>query len=234
MLAYGVGWAWLTPDFEQSRLAVETASAAHAAMLHEENGLRGYLLARDASFLAPFSNAVVAVARAHAALPGCVGSAPELISMMLNVRLAEERWVEGWARSAAVTKPYAIGPSLSQGKSLFDAYRIEQTALANALDRNSAALFRREQFMIAARVSIELIVLAAILVLALRQHRALRDAIVVPVAVLLELIRSIRDMAGITASFGVAGFSSNTQTPRALLEAADAAMYESKNAGRNP
>jgi diguanylate cyclase (GGDEF)-like protein len=40
-------------------------------------------------------------------------------------------------------------------------------------------------------------------------------------------------MAGITASFGVAGFTADTPTPRALVEAADAAMYESKHAGRN-
>ncbi|MDB4979658.1 MAG: hypothetical protein JWM82_410 [Myxococcales bacterium] len=38
---------------------------------------------------------------------------------------------------------------------------------------------------------------------------------------------------GVTASFGVAGFSADTPTPRALIEAADAAMYESKHAGRD-
>lgn len=37
----------------------------------------------------------------------------------------------------------------------------------------------------------------------------------------------------ITASFGVAEVSGVTATPRALLEAADAAMYESKRTGRN-
>jgi diguanylate cyclase (GGDEF)-like protein len=40
-------------------------------------------------------------------------------------------------------------------------------------------------------------------------------------------------LAGITASFGVAGFVPETPLPRALLEAADAALYESKHAGRN-
>ncbi len=40
-------------------------------------------------------------------------------------------------------------------------------------------------------------------------------------------------VAGITASFGVAEFSASTPVPRALVEAADAAMYESKHAGRN-
>jgi diguanylate cyclase (GGDEF)-like protein len=38
---------------------------------------------------------------------------------------------------------------------------------------------------------------------------------------------------GVTASFGVAGFSSDTSKPRTLVEAADVAMYESKHAGRN-
>jgi len=37
----------------------------------------------------------------------------------------------------------------------------------------------------------------------------------------------------ITASFGVAEISRDMATPRALLEAADAAMYESKRTGRN-
>jgi diguanylate cyclase (GGDEF)-like protein len=39
--------------------------------------------------------------------------------------------------------------------------------------------------------------------------------------------------AGLTASFGVAEFSAATPMPRALVEAADAAMYESKRGGRN-
>jgi diguanylate cyclase (GGDEF)-like protein len=41
------------------------------------------------------------------------------------------------------------------------------------------------------------------------------------------------ELIGITASFGVADFSPDTPTPRALVEAADAAMYESKHGGRN-
>jgi len=41
------------------------------------------------------------------------------------------------------------------------------------------------------------------------------------------------EMTGITASFGVADFSADSSSPRALVEAADAAMYASKHAGRN-
>jgi hypothetical protein len=38
---------------------------------------------------------------------------------------------------------------------------------------------------------------------------------------------------GLTASFGVAEVSAETSTPRALVKAADAAMYASKRSGRN-
>lgn len=41
------------------------------------------------------------------------------------------------------------------------------------------------------------------------------------------------ELQGITASFGVADFRAETPTARALVEAADAAMYDSKHGGRN-
>jgi GGDEF domain-containing protein len=41
------------------------------------------------------------------------------------------------------------------------------------------------------------------------------------------------ELKGIAASFGVAGFCAETPSPRSLVEVADAAMYESKHAGRN-
>ena len=41
------------------------------------------------------------------------------------------------------------------------------------------------------------------------------------------------EAAALTASIGVADFSADRPTPRELLTAADVAMYESKDAGRN-
>jgi diguanylate cyclase (GGDEF)-like protein len=41
------------------------------------------------------------------------------------------------------------------------------------------------------------------------------------------------DLPAITASLGVAGFTSETPLPASVIEAADAAMYASKRAGRN-
>jgi hypothetical protein len=37
---YGIGWLWLTPEFERSHLAMQNEGAALAAMLDQETSLR--------------------------------------------------------------------------------------------------------------------------------------------------------------------------------------------------
>jgi CHASE3 domain sensor protein len=163
-LAYGIGWAWLTPALERSRQAERAEGASHAAMVDEENGLRGYLLTRDTRFLEPYVRGGSKLRQANDFLASGAVSDAELTLAMVSMRLAEQRWSEDWAKAAADPQPGAASPSMVMGKRLFDAYRREQAAFADA-------------------------------------HR--------------------------TTS------GSGTPTPRALVEAADAAMYESKHAGRN-
>src|SRR5580700_11323407 len=67
-VAYGVTWAWVTPEREQNQVAVRAASVAHAAMLNEEDGLQGHLLTRDIRFLESYALGEVALARANNAL----------------------------------------------------------------------------------------------------------------------------------------------------------------------
>jgi diguanylate cyclase (GGDEF)-like protein len=192
-LLYGVRMAWLTPEFERSRLAERDENVAYAAMLDEENGLRAYLLTRDVRFLEPYARGEVGLVRANQSLTEHIGSVPELTVAMVDKRLAEERWRERWAKVAADTRPTAIAPSMAEGKALFDAYRREQTAFAEAVNRHREALSQREQRMITVSVAINLAVFIAVLLLAMRQHRSLHEAIVTPVAALLRHIRRIRD-----------------------------------------
>ena len=194
-LAYGVAWAWLTPEFERSRLAVSAESAAHAAMLDEQNGLRAYLLTRDAGFLEPYVRAERALARANKDLTGYIGDVPDLAGAMVGTRLAQERWRERWAKAIADAdpRPGTIASSLSDGRILFEAYRRERTAFEKALQQRNEVLSKREQGVIALRVSLDLLVFVAVLFLAVRQHRALRDSIVGPVAALLRHIGRVRD-----------------------------------------
>jgi diguanylate cyclase (GGDEF)-like protein len=192
-LAYGVGWAWLTPELERSRQAVRAEVDSHAAMIDEENGLRGYLITRDIRFLRPYVRGDGGLRQANDALVTGAGSDAELTMAMVRTRLSEQRWRENWAKAASDTRPGAAAPSMLEGKLLFDAYRQEQTVFAQALERHTQELALREQRLIAARVVLELAVFIAVLLLAVRQHRALREAIVAPVAALLLHIRRIRD-----------------------------------------
>jgi CHASE3 domain sensor protein len=134
-LAYGIGWAWLTPELERYRLAVRTESTAYASMLDEETGLRAYLLTGDPGFMEPYPRAELGLAAANLALVACVGADPELAAAMLDTRLAEETWRERWAKPVADSGPANDAPSMGEGKVLFDAYRRQEAAFAGALNK---------------------------------------------------------------------------------------------------
>jgi diguanylate cyclase (GGDEF)-like protein len=195
-VAYGVTGFWLTPEREQSQVAVKAANAAHTAMLDEEVGLRGYLLTHDVRFLQPYVDGEPALAHANDILTAYVGNVsgvPEVAVALFNMRLSEERWHERWAALAADTRPGAIAPSMSAGKALLDVYRGEQASFAAQLNTRSEVTAQREQRLVAARVALELLVFIAVLLLAIRQHSALRETIVTPVAALLRHIGGVRD-----------------------------------------
>jgi diguanylate cyclase (GGDEF)-like protein len=212
-LLFGVRRIWLTPEFEQSRLAERFESAAYAAMLDEENGLRAYLLTRNEHFIELYAQGEVRLAGANQALAEHISAVPELTVAMLGKRLAEERWRERWAKAAADVRPNAVPPSLLEGKALFDDYRKERASFAGALNRRSEALSQREQQVITASVAINLTVFIAVLLFAMRQHRALHEAIVTPVAALLRHIRRIRD--------GQLDATADRAGPRELAELAE-------------
>jgi diguanylate cyclase (GGDEF)-like protein len=192
-LSYGVSWTWLSPQFEESRLAVRAEAAAYTAMIDEENGARAFLLTHDIRFLEPYIRGERERTEANEALGAYVGSVSGSERPMVTTRLAEERWRERWAKPATDTQPGAVSPSMGDGKALFDAYRRVQAEFVSDLRKHRDLLSVREQRLIRGRVALELVVFGMLLLLAWRQHRALRAAIVEPVAALLEHIRRVRD-----------------------------------------
>jgi diguanylate cyclase (GGDEF)-like protein len=193
-LTYAVSAWWLTPELERSRLAIKAASAAHAAILDQENGLRGYLLTHDVSFLEPYTQVRGELVRANEALTQNVGANPRLVVPVVATRVAEEKVLERWATASAALPRDAIpSPSMTTGKAFFDAYRNEHAALVGALDRYSESLSRRQQRMSTALFALVLASFTAVLFLAARQYRALRDSIVAPITELLRLIARVRD-----------------------------------------
>ncbi len=192
-LSYGVGSTWLTPELERSRQAEKAEASAYAAMLDEEHGLRDYLVTHDQRSRQAYMQAETRLGRANDTLSNSVGELHGLGWAMVNLRLAEERWRSEWAKATYDMQGATGTPPITAGKLLFEAYRTDQSVFAAALERQTAGLSLREQRLIAARVFVELFVFVAVLLLVIRQHRALRDAIVTPVAALLRHIRRIRD-----------------------------------------
>jgi diguanylate cyclase (GGDEF)-like protein len=192
-LAYVAGWVWIAPELDRSALASRAEGAALAAMLEQEDSLRGFLATHEIPFLDRYNRAKARLARANEDLVASSASVVELGPRILDTRLAEERWSERWAQGAAETPPNGIGPSMAEGTDLFDTYRSKQAALADAIDKRTEVLSRRAWRGAAARTALTLAAFVGVFFVALRQHRALRDALILPVAGLLRDIGHVRD-----------------------------------------
>jgi diguanylate cyclase (GGDEF)-like protein len=188
--AYAVSLLVMTPEFDRSRLALAAEGEAATAMLDEANGLRGYLLSRDVRYLERYTRGIAVLARANESVVMNTESRPQ--QAMLKTLVAETRWHEDWAAAAADARAGAIAPSLSVGTALFDTYRDYEATFASELAQRTAVLRIRERRLIAARVTLDLLLFVVVFLLALRQHRALRETIVNPVASLLAHIDRVR------------------------------------------
>jgi diguanylate cyclase (GGDEF)-like protein len=193
LIAFAVSEAWLIPEANQCRSAKEAASNLNAAAIDEETGVRGYLLTHDVKFLEPYYRGRTALADANEALDRYAAPVPAFAAGLVRTRIAEQEWNRQWAAPIveAAANPHVT--SLQEGKALFDIYRTEQTAFANAIADRTEVLMRREQMAIGGRVALELAIFMALVILAFRQYRALHEAIVAPVAALLQDIGRVRD-----------------------------------------
>jgi len=237
-LSYGLSWAWLSPQFERNLLCVRAARTAHSAMLDEETGLRGYLLTRDVRFLQPYDVAESGLSEANRVLSACAASAPELSAPILEMRLAGERWRDRWAKAAANRQPDSAGPSMLEGKALFDTYRTQQAPVAAALDRRTESLYHLDEQIHSARSALFLVLFVVVLFVVWRQHRAVRASVIVPVAALLSHIGRVRD-GQLEAAVKPAGARELRElgeglnemvraliTTREFVESRDAALHE--------
>jgi diguanylate cyclase (GGDEF)-like protein len=125
---------YFVPSSQRIHAGRRAAFQAREAMLNQETGLRGYLASRDPSYLEPFDAGTAQLAEANSTLEATIGSDATLAPLLLQTRLAEERWVERWAAVARRTEGGADAGFLASGRELFDAYRTAQRALGAALE----------------------------------------------------------------------------------------------------
>jgi len=182
---------WLEPELADCRAAKDAASDLNTAMINEETGLRGFLLTRDRNSLEPYYRGEVAASRANDQLAARASS--EFAVALAQENAALQVWREKWARPVAQMMGDDAAPSVQDGKMLFDAYRAEHAVLESAIADRTVVLSRRLRRGIGVNAALELAILGALLILASRQHDAVRDAIVAPVAALLRDIGRVRD-----------------------------------------
>lgn len=175
---------------------------AHAAMLNQETGLRGFLLTHDMHFLEPYRRGVVVAASQIDLATRDLARANELTEPMLQMRLSAQLWTTGWS-NAAVTMADGSVPDaafLGRGKALFDAYRRDHAALESAIERQLAADQHRLRLLVFFASIAGGGLFLSMLVLMRRHYVALRRTIVRPID---DLLAATREIGGGAATIHV-------------------------------
>ena len=162
-------------------------------MLIEETGLRGYLDSGDRTFLAPYYAGQAEIAAGDLARSEQPATRPDLrrrghhtarrpAALAGRRALGHERAVTGAAQRESF---------LLSGKALFDHYRAASDALNVQVDADVAGEQNAEHNVVLIALAVSLAMLVFTIVVARRQHRALRASIVMPINDLLSTMRRV-------------------------------------------
>jgi PAS domain S-box-containing protein len=179
---------WLARQFDNqlrhSSQVMRVALQAYELALDRETGIRGYLLTRDSSSLAPELFAREPLAAALDSLSGLTANDPAQAERTGTVRAAVDRWAKVFAVTALRNPDAALGPHGDEaelvGKTLFDAVRWSFVKLIQSEVAVYNAQRRRQDSMrVFADVAIvlELMVLLAVLVRVRRRIVAQANAL---------------------------------------------------------
>ena len=163
------------PRIEDGSNAVTGLRRAHAGLLDQETGLRGYLLTRDRRFLQPYSQGLAEARSGNATVAGAGLGGSELAGLA-SLRRAEQRWSTAWAQRAATApvpgdgSPAALGRFLDEGKTLFDAYRRSYDPLVSRLDADRQTAIDDERYALFATVGLDALVAVGVLLLIARER----------------------------------------------------------------
>lgn len=159
---------------------------AHEAMIDQETGLRGYLLVHDKRFLQPYRTGLRSLETEDAAANNSLGTDSVMAPQLLDMRIAQQAWISQWAQVVVAGKaPTGVAPLtlfLFQGKTLFDAYRVQELRLSESIELRNADLQRREVLAFGVGLGILVVVAAGLAFVVTRQRRLLRDMLLAPVA----------------------------------------------------
>lgn len=184
------------PRLDRSLEAARLARLSHEAMLDQQTGLRGYLLSGEPEFLEAFDRGATALPPLQEDLTELVGGDGRSGPLLVDLRVAQQRWIDEWAVPAAERGDdgdlRGSSSFLREDKRLFDVYRGEYEELITRLaaDRDAALAVQRQALLIASLVGLTVALVAAVLVI--RRANALRRAVDEPLRGLLVQLDDIR------------------------------------------
>jgi diguanylate cyclase (GGDEF)-like protein len=186
------------PDAQRYLDAGDAARSAHAAMIDQETGIRGYLLSGQQQYLAPYLQGRQTLQTQETELLADVQGDGSLTKLVFERRLAEQTWFDQWATPAvqggqAAQEPAQLSGFVAKGKTLFDAYRAQHIRLVGAVDAARDRAIAREGIALGVGAALDLLVLLTTALLARRQSRSLEEAVVTPVAEIVDVIGRVRD-----------------------------------------
>ncbi len=173
----------------------DAVDGANDGMLDEETGLRGYLNSGNQIFLTPYYLGRTEIAQGNANSTDLAAN-PALTGPIIAMRIAQQRWISEWATPALASGKAESGAAevdtfLLQGKALFDTYRTANDLVNLDVDEDIVVQQEDEHDLVVVAFGLVAISLVITTVVARRQHRSLRLAVVEPIDDLVMTMRRV-------------------------------------------
>lgn len=183
------------PSISQLLAGRDAVDGANDGMLDEETGLRGYLDSGNQIFLTPYYLGRTEIARGDEESLD-LATIPELTGPIIAMRVAQQRWISEWAMPALASGKAESGAAqvdafLLQGKALFDMYRTANDLVNTDVDEDVTVQQEVEHDLVVVALGLVAISLVITTVVARRQHRSLRAAVVAPIDDLVMTMRRV-------------------------------------------
>jgi len=205
-------------------------------MLNQQTGLRAWLSTGDERFLASVALGRRQVETQNDRLVDLLQGDAKVDRAVLDLRLDEEAWLEGWAEGAALVDPdqldaVALGALLAEDERLFAAYRRTQVDLNASFSALRDQALDQERASLVVGAGAEVVLCAALLVFAQRRRRRMESSLVAPFA---DLRNTMHRMAegDLTARPNGQGPQEIREIGSGLVEMAEALVKEQERLSR--
>jgi diguanylate cyclase (GGDEF)-like protein len=173
----------------------DAVDGANDGMLDEETGIRGYLDSGNQVFLGPYYLGRSEIADGDRDSLDLAAN-PSLTAAMVAMRIAQQRWISEWATPALASGKAQSGVAvvdafLLQGKALFDSYRAANDVLNDQVDDDITVEQGAEHDIVIVALGLVALSLVITTIVARRQHRSLRGALVAPIDDLVTTMRRV-------------------------------------------